>query len=160
VSSPVFILTLATALGCALVGGVFYAFSAFVMPALSRLNPANGIAAMQAINVTAVMPAFMTVFLGTGLACVASIAVSIVQWGEGYPPYSLAGALLYLIGAIGVTGGFHVPRNNALAGMDPSTPPAAREWCRYLQAWTAGNHVRAAAALAAAGLMIGAVRLG
>jgi uncharacterized membrane protein len=33
------------------VGGIFFAFSAFVMKALDRLPPAQGIAAMQSINV-------------------------------------------------------------------------------------------------------------
>ena len=33
--------TLATALGCGLSAGVFFAFSAFVMPALDRLAPAQ-----------------------------------------------------------------------------------------------------------------------
>ncbi len=42
--------TLASALGCGLVAGVFYAFSTFVMPALKRLPPAQGIVAMQSIN--------------------------------------------------------------------------------------------------------------
>ena len=32
-----FVLTLVAALGCALVGGVFFAFSSFVMKALGRL---------------------------------------------------------------------------------------------------------------------------
>lgn len=158
-SSPVFILTLATALGCGLVAGVFFAFSAFVMPALARLEPRNGIAAMQAINVTAVMPAFMTAFMGTALACVASIAVSVAQWSEDYAPYLLAGAVLYLVGAIGVTGGFHVPRNDALAALDARAPEADRQWVRYQRAWTAGNHVRAAAALVAAGMMVVAIRV-
>jgi uncharacterized membrane protein len=160
VSSPVFILTLATALGCAVVAGVFYAFSAFVMPALARVEPRSGIAAMQAINVTAVMPAFMTAFMGTALACVASVAVSLTHWDEDYAPYSLAGAALYLIGAIGVTGRYHVPRNNALATLDPEEREAERQWDRYQRSWTAGNHLRAAAALAAAWLLVAAVRVG
>ena len=37
--------TLATALGCELVAGVFFAFSTFVMTALKRLKPEEGIAA-------------------------------------------------------------------------------------------------------------------
>ena len=32
---------LVTAVGCGLVGGVFFAFSGFVMPALARLAPAQ-----------------------------------------------------------------------------------------------------------------------
>ena len=39
-----------SALGCGLIAGVFFAFSAFVMKALALLPPAQGIAAMQSIN--------------------------------------------------------------------------------------------------------------
>jgi hypothetical protein len=48
-----------TALGCGLNAGVFFAFSSFVMKALARLQPAQGIVAMQSINLMAVTPAFM-----------------------------------------------------------------------------------------------------
>ena len=34
-----------------LVAGIFFAFSTFIMRALGRLRPAEGVAAMQAINV-------------------------------------------------------------------------------------------------------------
>jgi len=43
-------LTLVSALGCGLTAGVFFAFSSFVMKALGRIQPAQGIAAMQSIN--------------------------------------------------------------------------------------------------------------
>ena len=39
-------LTLIAAIGCGLVAGVFFAFSSFVMKALARLQPAQGVAAM------------------------------------------------------------------------------------------------------------------
>jgi uncharacterized membrane protein len=54
-----FALTLFAALGCGVVAGVFFAFSAFVMRALARLPAQQGIAAMQAINVAAVTPVFI-----------------------------------------------------------------------------------------------------
>ena len=38
-------------LGSAVIGGVFFAFSSFVMKALSRAPSNEGIAAMQSINV-------------------------------------------------------------------------------------------------------------
>ncbi len=44
------ILAFAAAVGCGIVGGIFYAFSAFVMRALGRLAPEQGAAAMKAIN--------------------------------------------------------------------------------------------------------------
>ncbi len=67
-------------LGSALVGGVFFAFSSFVMNALARVPSAEGIAAMQSINVVVINPAFLGAFMGTavlslgvgGLAVVAS----------------------------------------------------------------------------------------
>jgi uncharacterized membrane protein len=50
-----FALKIVSAFGCALIAGVFFAFSTFVMSALARLQPAMGIAAMQSINIKAIM---------------------------------------------------------------------------------------------------------
>lgn len=63
--------------GCGVVSGVFFAFSGFVMPALGRLPTPQAVAAMQAINVTAVTPPLMTALFGTAVVCVA-IAVEAV----------------------------------------------------------------------------------
>ncbi len=60
------ILTLISALGCGLVAGVFFAFSTFVMKALDRLPPAQGMTAMQSINVVVINPWFMTAFFRNG----------------------------------------------------------------------------------------------
>ncbi len=67
--SFLFVLTLLAALGCAMMAGVFFAFSAFVMKALARLPAEQGIAAMQAINVAALTLAFMAALFGTAVAC-------------------------------------------------------------------------------------------
>lgn len=45
---------------------------------------------------------------------------------------------------------FNVPRNDALAAIDPASAGSARIWASYVTSWTAWNHVRTAAALAAA----------
>jgi uncharacterized membrane protein len=78
--------TLGTALGCGLCAGVFFAFSAFVMPALGRLPAGQGIAAMQSINKLAVTPAFMTALFGSALACAGLAAWGVVAWGERPAP--------------------------------------------------------------------------
>lgn len=155
-----FAATLATALGCGLVAGVFFAFSSFVMPALARLEPAQGIAAMQAINVKAVTAAFMLAFCGTAAGCVALIVVAVVQWHDSYAVYLVVGSALYLLGAFALTRGYHVPRNDALDAVDPHAPDAAAHWSRYQADWTRWNHVRAAAALAAAAALTGALTAG
>jgi uncharacterized membrane protein len=146
------------ALGAGLVGGIFFAFSSFVMRALARIAPAQGIAAMQSINVAVINPVFMIAFLGTGAACAALIAVSLWSWRGPASALAIAGALLYLIGTLGVTMLCNVPRNGALAAVEPASAEAARLWRAYVTGWTAWNHVRTAAALAAAAALTLAFR--
>ncbi len=45
---------------------------------------------------------------------------------------------------------FNVPRNEALALVGPDDPDGGKLWAGYVSSWTAWNHVRTAAALAAA----------
>jgi uncharacterized membrane protein len=155
-----FALTLIAALGCGLVAGVFFAFSTFVMKGLGRLPEAQGMAAMQAINVAAPSFAFMLALFGTALVCVALVAWGLVELGEPFGPYLLAGGVLYLAGVIALTIGYHVPRNNALAAADPHAADGARLWARYHREWTAWNHMRTATALAAAAAFTLALQAG
>ncbi|TIR74784.1 MAG: hypothetical protein E5X21_31225, partial [Mesorhizobium sp.] len=73
-------LTFIAAIGSGVVGGVFFAFSNFVMAALARLPVPAGIAAMNSINITVITPAFMTALFGTGLICLVLIAAAIAGW--------------------------------------------------------------------------------
>jgi uncharacterized membrane protein len=144
--------TVAAAVGCGLVAGVFLAFSAFVMAALAGLPPAQGIAAMQAVNRTAVRAAFTIALLGTGLLCLGLVGwAALAAWPEA--PWVVAGGALYLLGPIGVTVVGNVPRNDALAGLDPHAAGAAAHWQGYVRAWSALNHVRCAAGAGAAVLL-------
>ena len=152
------VLTAVTALGCAVVGGILLAFSALVMGALGRLPAAKGIAAMQSINRRAVTPVFMALLFGTALACAAVVALGAARWGEPYSARLVVGGGLYLLGVMFSTAAFHVPRNDALAGLDPDSPGAGQRWDRYRRSWTAGNHVRALAAVAASAVLLSALR--
>ena len=152
------VLTLISALGCGLVGGIFFAFSAFIMKALGRLPPAQGIAAMRSINVTVINPLFMTAFFGPAAGCVVLTVSALLGWQRPSSVFLIVGSLLYLFGTILVTGGFNVPRNNALEAVDSASSEGARVWASYLTVWTAWNHVRTAAALAAAALLTIALR--
>ena len=148
------ILTLISALGSALVAAIFFAFSAFVMKALARIPPAQGIAAMQSINITVINPWFMTVFLGTVVTSIILVFVSVWRWAEPGSGFLLSGGLAYFIGTFLVTMVFNVPRNNALAAVDPVSANGEKLWASYVISWTAWNHVRTVAALAAAVLLL------
>jgi uncharacterized membrane protein len=149
-SGVLYAATLATALGCGLIAGVFFAFSTFVMPALKRLPPAHGIVAMQSINKLAVTPAFMSALFGTAVACLGLVAWAVIWSGERPAALVLAGSVLYIVGTIGVTIACNVPLNDRLATLRPQGADAAGRWDEYATKWSAWNHVRAAAALVAA----------
>ena len=150
-------LTLAAAVGAGVAGGVFFAFSTFVMKALADLPPANGVAAMQSINRRAPSPWFMALLFGTAALCVALVVSAILRWDEASAPYQLAGGLIYLV-AIVLTIAYHVPRNDALALVDPASDGAAAAWSRYLAEWVPWNHVRTLTTIASAVLFVLALR--
>ena len=150
--------TLVAALGAGLIGGVFFAFSTFVMRALDRLAAPAALAAMQSINIAVLNPAFMGVFLGTGLLCLGLAVAAVRGWPAPACAWLLAGALLYLAGAILVTLTRNVPLNDALAAADPNATDAGQLWAAYRRGWTAWNHVRGTAALTAAAAFIMALR--
>ena len=148
-----FALKLFAALGCGLIAGVFFAFSTFVMNALARLPSAQGIAAMQAINITAINPLFMVALFGTAAACIFLAVTALLKWHQPGAAYLLLGSLLYLVGAVLVTIVFNVPLNDALAKVKSDSPDSATLWVSYLTNWTFWNHVRTVAAFAAAALI-------
>lgn len=153
-SDPVFALVFVTALGCALAAGVFYAFSSFVMAGLDRCSPATAVRAMQGINVTAVRPPLMLALFGTAPLCLAVGVVALLDLDGAARWFALAGAAIYLVGIVGVTIFGNVPWNERLDRVDADAPTAAEEWRRYYGPWTAWNHVRTIAGIAATAAMI------
>jgi uncharacterized membrane protein len=149
-SGVLYAATLVTALGCGLVAGAFFAFSSFVMPALGRLPTAEGIAAMQSINVLAVTPAFMAPLFGTAAACLGLSAWAVISSDGRTTALVLAGCALYLVGTVGVTIACNVPLNYGLAKLHPRGAEAADRWEQFVTRWTAWNHVQTVAALVAA----------
>jgi uncharacterized membrane protein len=109
---------------------------------------------MQSINVTVLNPVFFAAFFGTAALCAVTLVLALLRWGQSGAGYLLAGSLLYLAGTIFVTMAFNVPLNNRLARANPDSAEGAQLWTRYLSSWTAWNHVRTIASLAAAACFI------
>jgi len=144
-------------LACGLMGGMFFAFSCFVVPALERLPPAEGIRAMQRINIDVYHWSFMATFFATPAVCVALAVHALGNWDEPGTPFILAGSTVYLIGCLLVTGAGNVPLNNALARVDPHTADPKGEWQRYANPWVWWNHLRTASCLFAATAFVAAL---
>lgn len=144
-------------LAYALLGGVFLAFSDFIMRALSLTGGYGGLEAMQVINREVFRWVFMALFLG-----MAAMLVAIAGYGALAIPgpggsFVMASGLIYLVGCFGVTVIFNVPLNEALAGMETVSETTRAFWLKtYVPRWTFWNSVRTAAcALAAALLLLG-----
>ena len=142
-------LPLLVCLGAGIVGGVFFAFSTFVMKALADGPSPHGIATMQRINVSVLGPLFLGVFVGTAVLAGICVFAGFFPWGETKSLLLFAAGLLYLVGTFGVTVAFNVPRNDRLAHMNPESADAATYWPRYVREWLFWNHVRTVAAIGA-----------
>jgi uncharacterized membrane protein len=150
------VLLIVTILGTGVAAGVFFAFSGFVTQGLDLLPAADSARAMRAINVTAVRPPLMIVLFGTALLLLALLAFAFTGALGGGVWWAVAASVVYLVGAVGVTGGANVPRNNALAA-PPTTDASSLEeaWNAFRPGWQAWNHVRTlSCALACLGLVL------
>lgn len=142
---------IAALLGSALVGGIFFAFSTFIMKALGSIPAAEGMRAMQSINVVVINPAFLGVFFGASIVSLALIvAFFTAESSQPMPHWFLVGAINYLAGTFLVTALGNVPLNNQLAQASADDPQGQSLWRTYLKRWTLLNHVRTAAAMLAA----------
>ena len=142
------LLSVLTCLGAGLTGGVFFAFSAFVMKALAQLPAAQGIGAMQKINAVVLNPIFLSVFIGTAILGLLCVGAATLVWGTARSALFLAAGLSYVVGSFGVTAAFNVPRNQRLAGLAAMSREAADYWPVYVREWLVWNHVRTIASAA------------
>jgi uncharacterized membrane protein len=136
------LLTLIAALGSGLMAGLFFAFSSFIMTALAKLPPEQGIATMNSINTTILNATFGIAFFGTALLSLGLGIAGILRWSEPGSAWLLIASMLYLVGVIGVTMMFNVPLNDALTAATPASAEGATLWTRYLAEWLPWNHVR------------------
>lgn len=128
--------------GTGVMAGVYVGFSVMIMPALERRPAQDAVGFMQATNVYAVRPGFQLAFSGTAAVAVL-IGVTALVADDVARGWLLTGSVAYLL-TIVITGGFHMPRNNAFDRVDLSDPEASAEaWATYARPWAVGNHVRA-----------------
>jgi uncharacterized membrane protein len=148
------VLNAVTIVGSGLLGGVFFAFSAFVMSGLRRLPDPAGAAAMRSLNVTAQRPPLMIALFGVSVLCVVVIVRAVAGWSRPGAGWLLAGAVLTVVGAVVVTAVVNVPLNNRLNA-------GTVAWPEFLAGWMPANHARTLLCLAgSAALLAGAIRQG
>ena len=105
----------------AIMAGVYFTFSAFVMRSLDAIEAPAGMKAMQSINRIIVKSAFLPIFFASTLVC-AALAVRASMFG------------VTLVG--------NVPLNNTLEATPAEGPEAQAIWAMYMRQWTRWNHAR------------------
>lgn len=153
-------LTIICAVGAAAASGAFFTFSDFTMAGLKQLRPAQGAAAMQAINKAAPTPLFMLLLFGTGAACIALMVLAAMRFGEPGSTMRFAAGAIYVTGVVLTTVGYHVPRNNRLDRLDPESSEGAEYWAVYLKEWVSMNHVRSIAPFVSAVILTVSLTVG
>ncbi|MEN0000308.1 MAG: anthrone oxygenase family protein [Pseudomonadota bacterium] len=139
----------------AVIGGVFLAFSDFIMRSLARTSGTGGVEAMQVINREVFRWVFMALFLGLAPVSLGITLFGLIQIGGGTGTVLAAAGLTYAVGCFGVTVLYNVPLNERLAKMNLADQSTMVFWQEtYLPQWTWWNSVRGSACILAAALLL------
>ena len=142
------------ALWSAVIGGVFSAFSEFIMSGLLRAAPAGGIEAMQHINRTVIKTQFVAGILSIALFSVLFALYSTTIFEGAALVTLILAPIVYLPTVFFMTIFGNVPMNNKLERLDHTTPEARAYWIKYGHDWTRLNHVRSLGSILTAGLYV------
>ena len=142
------ILAAATAALTAINGGVFFAFSTFILPAARRMPAVEAVHAFQAINRTVPRSLYLPVFLLSGLGGAVTAVVALLVQGSGWLIAGGATAFVALVVSFAV----NIPRNNALGTVTDADAVAG--WQSYVGPWAAANHLRTLLCFAAVAFLV------
>lgn len=135
------------AISAAMVGGIFLAFSDFLMASMADAGEPAGSTVMKAINVRVMGSVFIFLFI---FLVPMSIGLAVAAYAKRgccfVTAWLSAASALYVVGCFFVTGAGNVPMNNRLAGLEGYE--ATTYWIStYLTAWTLLNTIRTVACI-------------
>ena len=124
------------------IGGVYFAFSFFVMQSLNKISHREAILTMNSINSVILKSPFMLLFFFSSFIAFIIFFENLILHkiisNEGFA------SLIFLVGMFFCTAVKNVPLNDKLADFDfndPSRNPEI-EWSYYYKNWIKWNHIR------------------
>ena len=123
-------------------GGVYFAFSFFVMQSLKKTSDLDAIRTMNAINQVILKSPFMLLFFFSSFIALILFLKNLILYkiisNEGFA------SLIFLVGMFSCTALKNVPLNNKLADFDfsDSSCNPKIEWNHYYKNWIKWNHIR------------------
>jgi uncharacterized membrane protein len=151
---------LVSAVGAALMAGLFCAFAYAVMPGLSRADDRVFVQSMQRINRAIINGWFLAPFLLPLPLLVLATVLAARGHSPGALPWIVAALALYAAAFL-VTGTQNVPLNEALGEVPLDAAPDRIQNARaaFEDRWAAWNTVRAVLHVASLGALLWAIHL-
>ncbi|MBT3665696.1 DUF1772 domain-containing protein [bacterium] len=124
------------------IGGVYFAFSFFVMQSLKKTSAPDAIRTMNTINLVILKSPFMLLFFFSSFIALILFLENLILYklisNEGFA------SLIFLLGMFICTAAKNVPLNNKLAEFDfyDSNCNPEIEWNDYYKNWIKWNHIR------------------
>ena len=146
-------------LSCSLVGGFSFTYAIVVMPGLSNLNDKDFLRAFQVTDaiIQNNQPLFMFTWIGSIVAMLTTILVSLVSVGLSETWLILLIAVAYLLGVQGITVAIHIPLNNHIQKIkieDLNDKALADERINFEKKWNYFNNIRTVIAISVSVLLL------
>ena len=137
---------------CSLVSGFILIYSKVVMPGLSNLNDKDFLKAFQVTDaiIQNNQPVFLFIWIGSILAVLATILVSLVSIGFAEAWLIVLVAFAYLLGVQGIMVVVHIPLNNHIQRIkieNNNDEALADQRLKFETKWTFFNHIRTGIAI-------------
>ena len=144
---------------CSLVSGFIFTYSIVVMPGLSKLNDKDFLKAFQVTDAVIQnnQPLFMFTWIGSILAVLATILVSLVSIGFVESWLIVLVAFAYLLGVQGITVAIHIPLNNHIQRIkieDLNYEALADQRLKFEKKWNFFNYIRTSIAISVSVLLL------
>ena len=136
------------------IGGVYFAFSFFVMQSLNKVSHTEAIRTMNSINSVILKSPFMLLFFFSSFIASIILLENLILYK--FISNEVFAGLIFLIGMFLCTAKKNVPLNKKLADFDfndPSRNPKI-EWNYYYKNWIKWNHIRTGACFLSMVLLI------
>ena len=146
-------------LSCSLVGGFIFTYAIVVMPGLSKLNDKDFLRAFQVTDavIQNKQPLFMSTWIGSIIAMLTTIIVSLVSVGLPETWLILIIGVAYLLGVQGITVAIHIPLNNHIQKVkieELNDETLANERLKFETRWNFFNYIRTSIAIFVSVIML------
>ena len=146
-------------LSCSLVGGFIFTYAIVVMPGLSKLNDKDFLRAFQVTDavIQNKQPLFMFTWIGSIVAMLTTILVSLVSVGLPETWLILLIGVAYLLGVQGITISIHIPLNNHIQKVkieELNDETLANERLKFETRWNFFNYIRTSIAIFVSVIML------